>query len=203
MKITLTGEESLRIEPTTGMLTIEAPSQDRHYSPFHMIRDVEMARSLGASGIVVGALDSSAKVDLPKTRELVRAAKDLPVTFHRAFDLVGNLGEALDRLIEIGVARVLTSGGSNTAMEGAPRIAALIKQAAGRIGIIAGGGVRENNVREIITLSGAKEVHARISSIVCGAGPARSSLRLRKRLPDNEGAWEELDESRMSPGSTQ
>jgi|SRR4029079_6315288 uncharacterized OsmC-like protein len=37
MKITLTGEESLRIEPTTGMLTIEAPSQDRHYSPFHML----------------------------------------------------------------------------------------------------------------------------------------------------------------------
>jgi copper homeostasis protein len=162
-----------------------------------MIRDVETARSLGASGIVIGALDASARVDLPKTRELVRAAKDLPVTFHRAFDLVANLGEGLDQLIEIGVARVLTSGGANTAIEGAPRIAALIKQAAGRIGIIAGGGVRENNVREIITLSGVKEVHARISSIVCGTSPARSSVRLRKRLPDNEGAWEELDESRM------
>jgi len=37
MKITLTGEESLRIEPTTGMLTIEAASQDQHYSPFHML----------------------------------------------------------------------------------------------------------------------------------------------------------------------
>jgi uncharacterized OsmC-like protein len=37
MKITLTGEESLRIEPTTGMLTIEAPSADQSYSPFHML----------------------------------------------------------------------------------------------------------------------------------------------------------------------
>ncbi|HEV7388277.1 MAG TPA: copper homeostasis protein CutC [Gemmatimonadaceae bacterium] len=162
-----------------------------------MMRDVEMASSLGAEGIVIGALDASARIDLPKTRKLVSAAKDLPVTFHRAFDLVANLGEALDQLIEVGVARVLTSGGANTALEGAPRIAALIKQAAGRIGIVAGGGVRENNVREIITLTGVKEVHARIASIVCGAAPARSSLKLRKRLPDNEGAWEELDESRM------
>jgi uncharacterized OsmC-like protein len=37
MKILLTGEESLRLEPTPGMLTIEAPSRDRSYSPFHML----------------------------------------------------------------------------------------------------------------------------------------------------------------------
>jgi uncharacterized OsmC-like protein len=37
MKIILTGEESLRIEPTTGMLAIEAESQDQSYSPFHML----------------------------------------------------------------------------------------------------------------------------------------------------------------------
>ncbi|HEY4734514.1 MAG TPA: OsmC family protein [Gemmatimonadaceae bacterium] len=37
MKITLTGEDSLRIEPTSGMLTIEAPSSDQGYSPFHML----------------------------------------------------------------------------------------------------------------------------------------------------------------------
>ena len=37
MKITLTGEESLRIEPTTGPLSIEAQSADQSYSPFHML----------------------------------------------------------------------------------------------------------------------------------------------------------------------
>ena len=37
MKIMLTGEESLRIEPTAGMLTVEADSRDRSYSPFHML----------------------------------------------------------------------------------------------------------------------------------------------------------------------
>jgi uncharacterized OsmC-like protein len=37
MKITLTGEESLRIEPTSGPLTIDAASTDQSYSPFHML----------------------------------------------------------------------------------------------------------------------------------------------------------------------
>ena len=37
MKITLTGEESLRIEPAPGPLTIEAQSHDQSYSAFHML----------------------------------------------------------------------------------------------------------------------------------------------------------------------
>jgi uncharacterized OsmC-like protein len=37
MKITLTGEESLRLEATSGPLTIEAPTPDVQYSPFHML----------------------------------------------------------------------------------------------------------------------------------------------------------------------
>ena len=37
MKITLTGEESLRLEPTSGPLTIEAPTPELQYSPFHML----------------------------------------------------------------------------------------------------------------------------------------------------------------------
>ena len=37
MKITLTGDESIRLEPTSGPLTIEAPSADKGYSPFHML----------------------------------------------------------------------------------------------------------------------------------------------------------------------
>jgi copper homeostasis protein len=165
-----------------------------------MLRDIQLAKSLGAKGIVTGALDANAKIDVQKTRELVHIAKGLPVTFHRAFDYAANLGEALDMLIDAKVSRVLTSGGANTALEGAPRISALVKQAAGRIAIIAGGGVRESNVREVITLTGVTEVHARISAIVAGGGTVSrrpAKLKLRKRLPDDEGAWEELDEERM------
>lgn len=163
-----------------------------------MLRDIQLAKSLGAKGIVTGALDANARIDMEKTRELVHVAKGLPVTFHRAFDYAANLGGALDVLIDAKVSRVLTSGGANTALEGAPRISALVKQAAGRITIVAGGGVRESNVREVITLTGVTEVHARISAIVGGTMSRRpTKLKLRKRLPDDEGAWEELDEERM------
>ena len=163
-----------------------------------MMRDIQLAKSLGADGIVTGALDTNAQIEIDTTRELVRVAKDLPVTFHRAFDHSVNLSEALDQLIDAGVARVLTSGGANTALEGAPRISALVKQALGRIAVVAGGGVRESNVREVIALTGVNEVHARISAIVGGTAPGGATrLKLRKRLPDNESSWEELDEERM------
>ena len=37
MKITLTGDDAIRLEPTPGALTIEAPTADASYSPFHML----------------------------------------------------------------------------------------------------------------------------------------------------------------------
>ncbi|MEO7366616.1 MAG: OsmC family protein [Gemmatimonadaceae bacterium] len=37
MKITLTAEDAIRLEPTTGPMTIEAESADQLYSPFHMM----------------------------------------------------------------------------------------------------------------------------------------------------------------------
>jgi uncharacterized OsmC-like protein len=37
MKITLTSEDSIRLEPLPGPMTIEAESEDQLYSPFHMM----------------------------------------------------------------------------------------------------------------------------------------------------------------------
>ncbi len=37
MKITLLSEDAIRLEPTPGALTIEAPTADVQYSPFHML----------------------------------------------------------------------------------------------------------------------------------------------------------------------
>jgi copper homeostasis protein len=163
-----------------------------------MMRDVDAAKSLGATGIVSGALGATGKIDVEQVRALVRAAAGLPVTFHRAFDFTPNLAEALEALVEAGVTRILTSGGANTALEGASRISALVMQAGERVTLIAAGGIRESNVREVLTLTGVSEVHARISSIVGGTDPLRApQIKLRKRFPDNEAAWAELDEGRM------
>jgi uncharacterized OsmC-like protein len=37
MKITLVAEDAIRLEPTTGPMTVEAQSADQLYSPFHML----------------------------------------------------------------------------------------------------------------------------------------------------------------------
>jgi copper homeostasis protein len=84
------------------------------------------------------------------------------VTFHRAMDSAANLAVALDDAIEAGVSRVLTSGGAPAALEGVDVIAALVEQARERVSIIAGGGVREHNVRAVIARTGVHEVHARL-----------------------------------------
>ena len=126
-----------------------------------MLRDIERARSTSAAGIVTGVLTPDARVDVERTGALVNAASGLPVTFHKAFDSTDNLPEALEQLIQIGVSRVLTSGGAPTALEGASAIADLVDRARDRIAIIAGGGVREHNVRELIVRTGVREVHAR------------------------------------------
>ena len=84
------------------------------------------------------------------------------MTFHRAFDSTVNLPDALEQLIDLRVSRVLTSGGAATALAGASVIAALVDQARERIAIMAGGGIREHNVREVIARTGVREVHARL-----------------------------------------
>ena len=127
-----------------------------------MIRDIELTRTMGIAGIVTGALDANGRVDVKRTRSLVKAAGGLPVTFHRAIDSAADLPVALDDVIEAGVSRVLTSGGAATARDGVEAIAALVSRARERVSIIAGGGIREHNVREVIARTGVNEVHGRL-----------------------------------------
>ena len=163
-----------------------------------MRRDVIAARELGADGVVTGGLRPDGTVDLAVVRTLVEAARGLPVTFHRAFDLTPDFRVALESLVDAGVQRVLSSGGASTAAEGATTLADLVSQAGSRLVVMAGGGVREENVRGLVSTSGVREVHVRLARQTRSeAPPARRSLRLRKPLPEDEAAWEETDEQRV------
>ena len=126
-----------------------------------MSRDVATAGLIGVAGIVTGALTSDRSVNAGQTRALVNAAAGLPVTFHRAFDSTMSMPDALEQLIDLGVSRVLTSGGAATAVEGADVTAALVNRARDRITIIAAGGIREHNVSDVIARTGVREVHTR------------------------------------------
>jgi copper homeostasis protein len=81
------------------------------------------------------------------------------VTFHRAFDACVDQAAALERLIHLGVDRVLTSGGARTAPEGAAQIRRLVVQANGRIQILAGGGINPDNVARLVHDTDVREVH--------------------------------------------
>ena len=126
-----------------------------------MLRDIEMARSLDVDGIVLGALTPDGDIDIGTVHALIEAAGDMEVTFHRAFDFVRDQEVALEALIELGVDRVLTSGGAATALEGAPVLARLVMQARGEITILAGGSITASNVAEVVRQSRVREVHVR------------------------------------------
>lgn len=126
-----------------------------------MEEDIRAARQAGADGVVFGCLTPEGELDKPAMQRLMEASKGLSVTFHRAFDYVKSPREALEELIGMGVNRVLTSGQMPTAMEGAPLLAELVKQAGDRIIIMPGCGVNEHNIAELARVTGADEFHFR------------------------------------------
>ena len=129
-----------------------------------MRRDVLLAKQLRANGVVLGLLDAEAKIDILPTSELVTLARPMSVTFHRAFDATHDLQSALEDVISTGADRLLTSGGAPTAGEGADSLARLVQTARGRIGIIAAGSIREQNVRTILQKTAAREIHAALQT---------------------------------------
>lgn len=126
-----------------------------------MTRDAQMAKRSGAAGIVLGVLNADNTVDANRTRTVMEAAAGLPATFHLAFDRVPDRRAALETLVEIDVARILTSGGAGKALDGAEAIRRLVELAGGRISVMAGGSIREPNVAEVVRRTGVREIHTR------------------------------------------
>lgn len=124
-----------------------------------MKEDIAVAKSLGADGVVIGCLTPTGQIDIPRTEELIRAARPMSVTFHRAFDLCVDPYRALEEVIAMGADRLLTSGQEGSSIEGMDLIAELERLAAGRIIIMPGGGLTPLNVTKLVKHTGVREVH--------------------------------------------
>lgn len=131
-----------------------------------MEADIRMLVDLGVPGVVIGALTPQGALDTATMQRLIEAAQGREVTLHRAFDMVAQQSQALEEAISLGCTRILTSGAAPTAYEGIPRLAQLIVQAAGRITIMPGSGVKAHNIRDIVAETGAVEVHASLKEAV-------------------------------------
>ena len=122
--------------------------------------DVLMCRELGAHGVVIGFLDRNLDVDTKRTAEIVKLARPMEVTFHRAFDRCRDWHVALEQIIECGCDRILTSGQRKTAPEGYENLREIQNLAGNRIKILAGSGVNSQNVAYLIRATGVGEVHS-------------------------------------------
>lgn len=141
---------------------IRPRSGDFLYSPLEqriMLKDIEMARQLGADGVVFGCLTADGEVDRTLMKQLMKASEGMSVTFHRAFDVCRDPKKALEEIISLGCNRILTSGQQPTAEKGISLLKELEEQAAGRIILLAGCGVNENNIRQIAQETGIHEFH--------------------------------------------
>lgn len=126
-----------------------------------MMRDIRAIRSAGANGIVIGMLDADGAIDRDALARAVEAADGLAITFHRAFDEVGDQGKALDVLLGFeSISNVLTSGGQPSVLQAKDQIGALVRQASGsHCTVLAGAGLSVDSIEDFVRTTQVQAVH--------------------------------------------
>lgn len=155
-----------------------------------ILKEIEWVRELGFEGIVVGALDAQNMPDMAFLEKVKAQAKDLKITFHRAVDASKNPVEAVKSLAKLGIDCVLTSGAEPTALRGISTIRAMVNAAGKQICIMAGGGVRPENIRQILDETAVSAIHF-------SASVRRGIAKKDTRETDRTGSpiwWTESDE---------
>lgn len=126
-----------------------------------MESDIEICKELKVDGIVIGALTKDNQLDEKVIKRLISKAEGLSITYHMAFNQIKDKKSAIDKLVELGVHRILTKGGTTNAMDNVDELKKLVDYANNRLVILAGGGITQDNYVDIVDKSGVKEVHGR------------------------------------------
>lgn len=126
-----------------------------------MKNDILVCKKLNVSGVVLGVLDRDNNINYSITKELTTLAKPMSVTFHKAIDEVKNPILEVEKLADIGVDRILTSGTKTTAIEGKDIINEMIIQSKNKIKIVVAGKVTKENLENIKKLIPNDEYHGR------------------------------------------
>lgn len=124
-----------------------------------MCRDAEIFVENGADGIVFGFLTENGFVDFDRTQEFLTHFKGVETVFHRAIDVAREPYAAIEKLISMGITRILTSGGKPSAPEGAAEIKALCEKFDNRIEILGGAGLNPSNVKKFVEETGLSQIH--------------------------------------------
>lgn len=126
-----------------------------------MMEDIKVCADYGINGVVIGALDKFGNIDEFSSGKLINLAKKLglSVTFHRAIDRSRDILDSVNKIINLGADRILSSGGKQSAYEGINILKQMNDIANGRIIIMPGAGVNSSNIKEIVQVTGVKEIH--------------------------------------------
>ncbi len=124
-----------------------------------MRRDIDICGECGVDGIVIGILRSDGNIDIERTARLIESAHNMPVTFHRAFDVCSDPMKGVEDIIAAGASRILTSGQQDKAADGVELIKKLVEKTKDRIIIMPGSGIDESNISWIANFTGAHEFH--------------------------------------------
>lgn len=141
-----------------------------------MKRDIDMARTAGLAGVVLGANRSDGRLDAEMLEILTAHAAGLGQTLHRAFDLVPDIAESVDTAIALGFERILTSGRETSALAGIDGLATAFDAAEGRISIMPGSGVTLQTIDALLARLPATEVHSSCS--IAGPEPHSQVLSM-------------------------
>lgn len=167
-----------------------------------MVSDMRTPGIADADGFVIGMLKADGTVDKERTSLLMKTIPEAErsrktFTFHRAFDMTSDPFQALEDIISLGFDRILTSGCAATAEAGIPVLRRLHEQAAGRIIIMAGGGVTADNALKIMEESGVTSLHSSCSMTVESSMKYRNCAASMGAATDNEYKWKNTSREKV------
>lgn len=127
-----------------------------------MLKSVEICKTLGVEEIVSGILHSDSSLDIDRIKTLTAVASPMEVTIHKCIDLVPDVFNAIEQLKRIpGISGILSSGQASTAIQGADKLREMLRACESHISLIVAGRVTQENLKELISVIGAKEYHGR------------------------------------------
>ncbi|MBJ6362329.1 copper homeostasis protein CutC [Paenibacillus sp. GCM10012307] len=145
-----------------------------------MAQEIQAIAKTGAAGIVIGLVTEDRQIDTQGLAELLPLAEGMNVTFHRAFDELGDQLSGIQTLLRYPqINRVLTSGGPKPAPQAIDGIKALVAAAEGSpLRILAGSGLNIEGIADFVAATGVQEVHFGTavrcgSSALAGIDPVR------------------------------
>lgn len=127
-----------------------------------MLQEIKNLKNIGVEGIVIGALTAKEEVDAEFLKEVVKVASPMLITFHKAIDEVKDYNRGIEKLIEIGIDRVLTSGKKEKAEDAIGFLKTTNKNYGNEIIFVAAGKITKDNLDSLNNKLGFREYHGRL-----------------------------------------